>query len=150
MNTRRKENWPNLLHDFIHERKTQPFSWKIQNCCFFACDWIRLCTGVDPAKGLRVKGSTVKGAATLLKTMGGVEGIATARCLKHGFPSISVNFAQRGDIVLVDLNSFNNPTVNAVEDNSLGIVVGTEAAFVGRNGLLFLPVTACRLAWRIT
>lgn len=149
MNNRRKENWPVLLQEFIQGRKAVGFDWKKQNCCFFACDWIRLCTNVDPAKGLRVKGSTLKGAATLLKSMGGVEGIATSRCAKHGFPSVAINFAQRGDIVLVDLNSFNNPTVNAVEDNSLGVVVGSEAAFVGRDGLKFIPVTACRLAWRI-
>ena len=149
MKYKRKDNWPQLLNQFIEARRHVPFNWKKQNCCFTACDWIKICTGKDPARGLRQMGSTLKGAAKMMKDMGGVEGIAKTQCAKFGFASISVNFAQRGDIVLVDLNSFNNPSINPTPDNSLGIVVGSEAAFVGRRGLQFIPVSACRLAWRI-
>lgn len=74
-------------------------------------------------------------AEVLIEEFGGVEGIA-GLCL--GEP-IGVNFAQRGDVVLM-------PTEKG---DALGICIDHRAAFAAARGLAFHPISGCRLAWRV-
>lgn len=139
--TRRKTNWPEKLNELIDARRAQPFAWGSNDCCLFACDVILELIGIDPANDLRGKYSTELGAARLLADIGGVEGIANDRCQGCGFEELpGPAFAQRGDVVLRD-----TPEHGA----TLGVCVGSRVAFVGPDGLVFIPPAACRRAWRV-
>lgn len=125
----RKDNWPALLAGFIEERRWMPFEWAKNDCCLFASDWVQLCTGVDPAADLRGKYSTALGAARILKEMGGVRGIIRSLAEPLGVTRIEGAKDQRGDLVVADTGN----------GESIGICIGSHAAFVGASGLLFAP-----------
>ena len=55
-----------------------------------------------------------------------------------GYPRLPVPFARAGDVVL------------AANPDRLGVVLDAgRAAFVGADGLLRIPITACAIAWRV-
>lgn len=125
----RDHRWPELLTQFIEQRRRVPFAWGQNDCCLFAADWVHACTGHDPAQGLRGKYSTALGAARLLATHGGVRGIIRKFGEPLGLTPIDGKFDQRGDLVIADTG----------KGESIGVSIGTHAAFVGANGLLFAP-----------
>lgn len=140
--TRRILNWPEKLTELIDARRARPFEWGSNDCCLFACDVILELTGIDPAADLRGTYSSELSAVRLLSQLGGVAGIATARCEANGFPEWpDPAFAQRGDVVLRD-SPEHGPT--------LGICIGSSVAFVGEQGLVFIKLSDCLRAWRIT
>jgi hypothetical protein len=130
--------WPNLLVDFIEERRDRPFSWGSNDCCLFASDWIRLCTGIDPAADLRGRYHSALSAARVMRSHGGVAGIVESIGGRLGLEPVTHARAQRGDLVMQD---------NGL-GNCLGIVLGPIAAFVADRGLLFSPFVASP-CWRV-
>lgn len=139
----RVQDWPTLLFHFIESRRHQPFQWGKQDCCLFACDGILAQTGLDPAAEMfRGKYRDALGAARLVRKHGGIEAIAVKVCRKYGWPELfSPRLAQRGDVVLMD--------VTDGMKYMLGVSIGDSAAFPGTDGLVFLPLKACRRAWAI-
>lgn len=138
--SRRHENWPSRLHDFIESRRERPFAWGRQDCCLLACDAIRAIIGKDPARGLfRGKYKDALGAARILKKHGGVERIAIKVCQAMGFARVKVPFARRGDVLLYKTE----------RGPALGICDGPHGVFPGPTGLQFIPVASCRRAWRV-
>lgn len=138
---RKISGWPVKLSAFIESRRGTPFKWGENDCCLFACDAIAVLTGIDPAaKSFRGKYTTALGAGRLLKKSGGVEGVAAKQCQKHGFDEVPVAFAQRGDVVLIDLPGIGD---------TLGICTGVSSVFPGEEGLVENPTLLCRKAWRI-
>lgn len=121
--------WPLLLTQFIEERRDVPFTWGRNDCCLFAADWVRLCTGSDPAAELRGKYSSALSAARILQKHGGVRGIIRTFGEPIGLHPIDGKFDQRGDLVVAETGN----------GESIGISIGTHAAFVGARGLLFAP-----------
>ena len=141
-NSRRFQDWPRRLSDFIETRREQGFAWGANDCCLFACDAIFAQTGIDPAAPVfRGKYDNALAAHRLLAEHGGVERIAERTTEAHGFPELpTVNLAQRGDLVLVDA-----PTGGA----ALGVCLGALAAFPGPLELSLIPTGLCRRAWRV-
>ena len=137
----RHDNWPKLLASFIEERRAAPFAWGLNDCCLFASDWVELCTGVDPAAELRGKYSTALGAARILKQHGGVRGIMRNIAEPLGIKRIDGGLDQRGDLAIADTGN----------GESIGICIGSHAAFVGASGLLFAPFDFKKAAhcWRV-
>jgi hypothetical protein len=125
----RKPHWPNLLTQFIEERRSVPFVWGQNDCCLFAADWVERCTGFDPAAELRGKYSSALSAARILEKHGGVRGIIRTFGEPVGLQRIDGKFDQRGDLVVADTGN----------GESIGISIGTHAAFVGARGILFAP-----------
>ena len=70
----RRDNWPNLLAQFIEQRREQPFAWAVNDCCIFAADWVAVCTGTDHAQPWRGRYSSGLGAVRFLDEAGGVVG----------------------------------------------------------------------------
>lgn len=95
-------------------------------------------TGDDPAADLREKYDSARGAARALRQYGDGTLLRTITGI-FGEP-ISPNFAQRGDIVMLDRAT-------------TGICVGRFSWFVGQedgfNGLLHRQTSACRYAFRL-
>jgi hypothetical protein len=151
---RRVENWEMALHRFIAGRKAQPFDWRANNCCFFACDGIQAITGLDPAaESFRGVCHGALDAARLVRKHGGVEAIADAVCAKYGFEEVPITRAQRGDVVLLDVDRkyrpSGSPGAGLVTQAALGICTGLRAAFAGPAGVQFVAIMRCRRAWAI-
>lgn len=135
----RCEDWPEKLELFIEEKRHQPFDWRANNCCFFACDWLAILTGKDPAHGLRERVTSDLSAARVLKQRGGVEGIAEAECKRRKWPDVPVPYAMRGDLMLID----------TPQGPALGVCLGADVAFAGLGGVSFVTLAGCRRAWRV-
>lgn len=150
MTTRRKQNWPVLLNDFIESRQAIPFQWGANDCCLFVCDAIATMTDIDPAKGIRNRYKTIRGAVGFIRRMGGVAGIAQTICAKYGFTELStVNLAQRGDVVMLDTSNEGFASQSLTDKNTLGVCLGGHAAFVGLKELEFAQISRCVKAWRV-
>lgn len=137
----RHGNWAALLTTFIEERRFMPFAWGRNDCCLFAADWVKACTGCDPAVELRGKYSTALGAARILRDLGGVRGVIQSLGEPMGLERLKSVQDQRGDLVVADTGN----------GESIGICIGAHAAFVGASGLLFAPFDFKKAAhcWRV-
>lgn len=112
-----------LLTRFIEERRRMPFAWGLNDCCFFASDWVLLATGKDFAAEYRGKFSSALPALRYLKDHGGVEAFVE----RAGGKRIDPRLARRGDVVARDVGS----------GIGLGVCIGALAAFVAEDGLRF-------------
>jgi hypothetical protein len=132
----KRDDWPERLAEEMRAAHARPFSFGSHDCCAFAARCVAAQTGRDFMADFPPY-DTEAGAAAVLEARGGVRGIATA-CL--GEP-IAVNFAHRGDVVLM-------PTPAG---DALGVVTssGRHAAFPTARGLVVQPLAACELAWRV-
>jgi hypothetical protein len=134
----RPQDWPMRLHLFLVEKRAQPFDWRTNNCAFFACDWIAILTGKDPAAAYRPQ---VDSALSAARAMAGltVEQIAEKVCAESGWPEVSVKLARRGDVLLRDTDA----------GPALGVCEGAHVSFASKDGIILQPVKICRRAWRI-
>ncbi|WP_167525710.1 DUF6950 family protein [Cupriavidus oxalaticus] len=131
----RLEDWPTRLAEFIEARQERAFSRGVSDCCMFVADAIEAMTGTDPAARWRGLYFTDKGAHRLLRDNGGVVGLCS---LVLG-PSIPAPLAGRGDVVLID----------APEGEALAVCLGGTIAAQGGKGVIFLPATAAKAAWKV-
>ena len=131
----RRDNWPNLLAQFIEQRREQPFAWAVNDCCIFAADWVQTCTGVDYAQAWRGRYSSGLGAVRFLDEAGGVEALVDAL----GLQRVTPQQAGRGDIVAQE----------GGRGITLGICLGATTVFVSKTGLIFGSLQNVETAWRI-
>jgi hypothetical protein len=124
---KRCANWPESLAAYIDRRRNEPFSWGMNDCCLFGADWIQLCTGLDPAATLRGTYDSALSGVRVLENHGGLIGTIQAHMEPLGFKPISQGFAARGDIAVRDCGN----------GDTMGIMLGSAAAFVGEDGLQF-------------
>ena len=136
---KRRSNWPRLLADFLAEKRAEPFDWARNNCAFFACDWIALCTSVDPAADVRDEVTSALSAGRVLRARGGLVQIAGEACFRWAWPEVAPRLAQRGDVAVHD----------TPQGPALGVVLGAQVAFAGASGVVLQPLTSCTAAWRI-
>jgi hypothetical protein len=131
---KRSEQWPKLLYEFIEERRFQPFAWSSNDCCIFAADWVRLCTGQDFADEMRGRYSSALGAFRILVRHRGIIGLVSNHAKLTPVP---LRMMQRGDIVACESRT----------GLALGIGLGPVAAFVNRDGLIFPDVQLLTHCW---
>lgn len=93
----RNIDWQQKLIDLVKAREFIPFDWGKYDCCLFAADVVLEMTGKDYASDFRGKYSSEIGAKRLLSKAGGLEVVLSA-----SFDEVEFNFAQRGDLVLVN------------------------------------------------
>ncbi|WP_156811430.1 DUF6950 family protein [Cupriavidus sp. USMAHM13] len=132
---KRFNDWPSRLAAFIEARRDRAFARGSSDCCMFVADAVLEMTGVDHAVRWRGAYSSDKSALRLLRDYGGVAGFAR---LTLGEPVAAMQ-AGRGDIVLID----------APEGEALALCLGSAIAVQARNGLVFLPMSAAKAAWKI-
>jgi hypothetical protein len=99
MTMNRANEWPELLFDFFERKRNQPFEWGKNDCAGFVIDAIETLTGETVASELRGYRSA-SGAARRIREKGGMESIL----ISLGFERIEIGFAQRGDIVIADMD----------------------------------------------
>lgn len=117
--------------------RTMPFAWGCHDCATWAFDLRRdLTGGADHAARWRGRYRTARGAHRVMRRLGWESLEEMGRDLL-GDPLSTPLLAQRGDLVL------------GGADPAFGICAGARAAFVAPEGLTFLPLSACLLAWRV-
>lgn len=143
----RYEDWPTRLANFIEGRRYKPFDWGSNDCCLFACDAVLAITGDDLARWFRGTYDDKRGAFVALRKFasGGIFETAERQAVEYSIPRVSLPFAKRGDVVVGRVIL---PDTLELTD-SLGIVVGPFALFVGPDGLSASPTLSCKAAWSI-
>ena len=133
----RRSDWQNRLADAIEAAREMPFSWGTHDCATWAFDIRRDLTGGEDIAALwRGRYRTAIGAQRVMKRLGWDSLEAAGRDLL-GTPLPSVLQAGRGDLVLGGINP------------AFGICVGAKVAFVAPDGLVFISLSDCLLAWRV-
>lgn len=127
----RQQDWPEKLYAFLDARHDMPFDWATNSCVSFAADAVNEMTGTMPELPTF---ATAAEAAALLATRS-----LRDRVNDQFGPEIAPAFAQRGDLVLIDLAG----------RESIAVCVGVEAAGPGDTGLLMAPMSAAVAAWRV-
>jgi hypothetical protein len=133
-----------ILSRAIGEALGQPFVWGRHDCLLWACDVVQAISadGVDLAAEYRGRYDNAAGAARFIRktVAGGGLADAVAHVLaRYGVAEIGPLHAWRGDLALAELGL----------GAALGIVADAGVAFLAPDGLIFLPRTAARRAWRV-
>ncbi|WP_375698002.1 DUF6950 family protein [Pseudophaeobacter sp. TrK17] len=133
----RRSDWQSRLADAIKAAREIPFCWGAHDCATWAFDVRRdLTGGEDIAASWRGRYRTALGAHRVMKRLGWDSLEAAGRDLL-GMPLPSVLQAKRGDLVL------------GGTDPAFGVCVGAKVAFVAPDGLVFISLSDCSLAWRV-
>lgn len=130
----RLENWPSLLAAFVESRIEAPFVWGVNDCCAFAARAVEVITGREVFADWATYADAA-GAARVVQSAGGVDAIAD-RVLGA---RIAAAFAQRGDVVLVEIDG----------RQSLAVCLGQVYAAPGVERLAFIPAGGAQCAWRV-
>lgn len=130
MNTSRPQNWPLLLAAYASEYSALPFQWGRSDCAHFAAGWLRVLGYPDPFEGFGQWSSAI-GAAREARARGGFATAIAERLAVLGCPEIPVRAAQRGDLVLLQLDA---------RRQALGIAAGHVAIAPGQTDLVRLPL----------
>jgi len=131
----RAEDWPERLDAYVRRIARVPFAYGSHDCCTVAFDWVKECTGVDPMAGWRGGYRTATGARRLMDDFGGLEAMVRSQM---GEP-IPWTFAQRGDVVMADLEL----------GQTMGVVLGVNAVFPGLDGAEFRLIGCTDRVWRV-
>ena len=131
----RREDWPLALTEWVDAHRATPFEWGGFDCCSAAAAWVRVCTGADFYAAFAGRYDDALGAERIVRAAGGIKKIVTP-LLGEPLPPA---FAQRGDLVLVDIEG----------RESLAVCVGGEAAGPGEGGLVFVAPEGWLCAWRV-
>ena len=121
--------WETRLDSLIASRRETPFRWGCSHCLTFACE------AIEARQYIRDSRSSPD-------RYHGQEFLAFARRLaaQCGYALVLPLFAQRGDIVLVE---------NSDGSCSFAVCIGAKVLGQSAVGLVSLPVSRTRLAWRL-
>jgi hypothetical protein len=130
----RPRDWPEKLAEAIEAARHNPFTDEY-HCAAFAADVVLAVSTVDPLapyRGLSLADAYAAmrrdGHSTLRDALGALVG-----------PEVGVALARRGDVLLR----------NSDGSDAVGICLGTQGAFVGDEGLVFMPTLESVAAFRV-
>jgi len=139
----RIDAWQSALSEYLLDAQGVHFLYGVQDCGLFVAGAIRAMTGVDVAEKLRGYSDRREAFMRIAALCGfpTMEAAAVYLAGLYGIPEVPVLCAQRGDAVML----------RSGRRSSLGIVAmhGTELLTPYRDGLLRLPLSHARRAWRI-
>lgn len=130
----RIREWQSALAEVVALRMAAPFEWGVNDCCLFAADCVLAMTGHDPAADARGSYSDERGAARVLKKLGGLAEIAAQRVGDEIPPAM----ARVGDVVL-----------GKIDRECLGICGGETWHAPSASGLVASPMSTALRAWRV-
>lgn len=131
MGTGRLDGWEMRLTRTINAWRRRPFTWE-NNCAFFVGDCVLSITGRDPVADLRGNITRARDWVRSLKEQGGFLAAMDARLGAR----IEVSAAGMGDVV-----------AHRDRGYAAGVHIGQNAAFLTGDGVGFLPLTDCHMAW---
>lgn len=130
-------HWERLLTAAITTAGAKPFVWGLHDCPTFAFETRMMLTGGEDVAALwRGRYTTALGGARVMRRLGWSSLEEMGHALL-GEPRASVLSAQRGDILLADTGL------------GFGICTGASAVGMAPEGLVSVPLTACRVAWPV-
>lgn len=137
---KRKENWVNLFNNFVEEHRHKHFVRGVNDCAIFAANAIYILTGKDLAIDFRALYKNKQQANNILNEKGYIDLEAVADDRLGSAYSLPTR-AQRGDCVLVEINS----------EKALAIVdlSGKRAVTTGKNGLEYIKMKFWIKAWKV-
>ena len=149
MSISRLPDWPERLVQYLQNKMREPFVWGQHDCVLFALGAAQATTGVGTVDELRGSYSSALGAAREMRCRYGASNLteaANAVQREWGVDEVPLPFAQRGDIVEVDVIS-----AEGGSGPSLGVVDldGVHGLFAGPTGVIKVKVKDCRRAWRV-
>lgn len=126
------------LAALIEQHRDTPFAWGVHDCCLWSATAVQAQTGSDPAARWRgTYGTRTEARALIEREFGGdIEAIPGACELVE----VPVLQARRGFIVSASFKGYGV---------SLGVCIGSRAAFAGKAGLVFIPMERVRRAWKV-
>ena len=131
----RVDHWPELLADYIAAADKKPFVWGASDCLCFALRWHKIATGIDrEAEHGAIRWRTKRAAYARLKRMG-CANLSDLGRLIFGNEARPAQLG-RGDIAVTQQDSF-------------GIVIGTQVIAAGDGRLVALPLLDCKTGFRI-
>lgn len=136
----RLPNWESRLNLAIKEMRDKEFEYGVHDCALMAAALIEAMTGIDPAAEFRggYEADTAPTAEEAVATYEVAADNAGLEELAH------VDFARRGDLVLLELPGEDTPALGIVD------MTGTHAVFpMVPKGIRRLRVRACARAWRV-
>lgn len=132
----RLADWPTRLNDHIEEWRHKKFEWGKSDCGHFCLYAEKAMCGSSRFEDWIGEYSTQKGLARLMIKMG-AENLAAIFGARLN--EIEPYKAQRGDFALID----------TLLGDALSLVVGKKVAAMSKNGLIFLPLSAAKQAWKV-
>lgn len=135
----RFHDWEKRLREFSESKRTEPFSYGLNDCCLFACDGVTAITGVDLARDIRGYIGEEE-AAAVLDEFGGVGGVAEFMAQQHEIVEVPVKRAKRGDVVLCE---WDGKEILCLIDCS------SAPAMPGDTRMTHLPRGSMKRAWSI-
>lgn len=129
------------LDELVAQRAAQPFAWGVRDCAMWAFDAVHAATGRDPAPDLRGAYSTPRAALRLLRRLGGLHGIATARM---GAP-VPLPAAPDGAVVLLHASVCGG---ESAAHGALAVVWRGLVLAQGDKGLVMVRPAAVQACWR--
>lgn len=142
----RREGWESLLADFVLSSRSCDFRWGKFDCCSMPCEAALKITGIDPLAHFRGRYKSERGAAGIILRAGGFVRLIEKIMSDVGAPEVAVNFARRGDILLVTDTEVVEPGFDAM----LALCLGSDMGFVSRDcGFCLLPFARASRAWGV-
>ena len=129
-------DWPTRLNDHIEEWRHKKFEWGKADCALFCLYAEKAICGASRVDDFIGKYRSAAGSVKALLKIGGGD---LAASVGARLAEIDPSKAQRGDVALID-----TPLGDA-----LSLVVGDKVAAMGKDGLVFLPLSAAKQAWKV-
>jgi hypothetical protein len=126
----RRADWVSRLIETVAAHKQTPFSYGEFDCAIFAARCVDAITGSEWERSLGY--SDIRSAARVRRNEGGLEA-GVSRRLGNPVPGCG---ARRGDVCLLD-------------QNTLGVSLGSQVAVLSDQKIVFYPITRARKHWRV-
>lgn len=131
----RKDGWETRLAELIESKRDVPFCWKTNNCLGFVAQAEVAVQGFSEFPEVLEPLENKFAALRLIRK----NGKTLDEWIDKKYQRISILSAQRGDICMME----------TAEGAAVGVCLGHNAAFVGKDGLEFLPISLLIKAWRV-
>lgn len=126
----RLPDWEARLHDYLADAGDRPFAFGSHDCALHGAAVVLAVTGEDHGAPFRGRYTTARGSVRALRKWGAWTVEAT---FDAHLPATAPAFARRGDLVL--------------SEGMVGVCIGADALFVGREGERDGLVRIGRAAW---
>lgn len=134
-------------HDWLAAHLNDPFVWGENDCCLMAANAIASFTGSDLGAEFRGKYADRASAFDLIRRITGGNSVADAAAYcaaKYGLAEYErPRFAQRGDLVVANAASDDGTEISCV------VHLNGHIVSVGERGLIRLPISAVKRAWKV-
>jgi len=129
-------DWPERLAAHIEDWRYKKFEWGKADCALFCFNAEIAMCGQSRFEDFSGQYKTPTGSLKALIKFGKGD---LDKSVSEKLQAVDISKAQRGDVALIDTD----------QGDALSLVIGNKLAAMGHDGLVFLPITAAKKAWRI-